>query len=94
MSDSTEDPDKTLTTSEEQAAKEGKEGKEGKELAQGGVRVGVISILSLLLIVIGLLQATGVIDLFPFGSGWTVQWSIFILLAFVLIGIEVWGWKS
>ena len=88
MSDSTEDLDGTPTTSEENAEEE------GKELAQGGVRVGAISILSLLLIVTGLLQATGVVDLFPFGSDWTVQWLVFVLLAFVLIGIEVWGWKS
>ena len=88
MSDSSEDLDKTPTTSEEQAEEE------GKELAQGVVRIGVISILSLLLITIGLLQATGVVDLFPFGEEWTVQWLVFILLGLILIGIEVWGWRS
>lgn len=88
MSDSTEELDETPTMSEEKAEEE------GKKLTQGLIRVAVVSILSLLLITTGLLQASGVVDLFPFGEGWTVQWLVFVLLALILIGIEVWGWKS
>lgn len=88
MSDSTDDPDKTPSTTEEEQAEE------GKALAQGVLRVGAVSIAALLLTIVGLMQATGMIDLFPFGDDWTVEWLVFVLLAIVLVAAELWTWKS
>lgn len=88
MSDSANDPEKTPSTTEEEQREE------GKALAQGWLRVATVSIAALLLTVLGLLQATGLIDLFPFGEGWTVQWLVFVLIAVVLVSVELWTWKS
>lgn len=88
MSDPGENPEKTPSTTEEEQKEE------GEIILQGALRTGIISIVSLLLIILGLMQATGMIDLFPFGSDWTVQWLVFVLIALVLVGIEVWSWRS
>lgn len=88
MSDTTEDPDKRASTTEEEQREE------GEVLFQGLVRVAVVSIFATVLIVVGLLQATGLIDLFPFGEEWTFQWLIFVLLALALLSAELWSWKS
>lgn len=88
MSDSTRDPDKTPSTTEAEQREE------GEVLAKGWIRVAGISILAVLLTVVGLLQATGYVDLFPFGEGWTIQWLVFVLLAVILVSIELWSWKS
>ena len=88
MSDSTRDPDKTPSTTEAEQREE------GEALAQGLVRVAGVSIFAILLTVVGLLQATGYINLFPFGEGWTIQWLVFVLLGVILVSIELWSWKS
>lgn len=88
MSDSTKSPDQTPSTTEAEQQEE------GEAVAQGLLRVAGVSIFALLLIVVGLLQATGQVDLFPFGDGWTIQWLVFVLLAVILVSIELWSWKS
>jgi Ni/Fe-hydrogenase subunit HybB-like protein len=88
MSDRGEDPEKTPSTTEEEQKEE------AEILAQGTLRTGVVSIVALLLLVLGLMQATGMADPFPFGSDWTVEWLVFVLLAVVLVGIELWSWRS
>ena len=88
MSDPADDPEKTPSTTVEEQREE------GKMLAKGWLRIASVSIFALLLTVVGLLQATGVIDLFPFGEGWTVQWLVFVLLAIVLVSVELWTWRS
>lgn len=63
MSDSSRDPDKTPSTTEAEQREE------AEVLGQGLVRVAGISIFAMLLAVVGLLQATGFVNLFPFGEG-------------------------
>lgn len=88
MSDPAEDVEQTPATTEEE------EREEGKVLAEGWLRVATVSIFALVLTVVGLLQASGFIDLFPFGEEWTLEWLVFVLLAAVLVGIELWTWRS
>lgn len=88
MSDSMRDPDKTPSTTEAEQQEE------GEAVAQGLIRVAGISIFAIVLTVVGLLQATGYVDLFPFGEGWTIQWLVFVLLGLILLSIELWSWKS
>lgn len=85
MSDSTEDPDKRPSTTKEEQKEE------GVVLMKGVVRIAGISIFATLLTVVGLLQATGLVDLFPFGEEWTVQWLVFVFLALVLVAVELWS---
>ena len=88
MSDSRRDPDKTPSTTKAEQRED------GEALAQGLLRVGIVSIFAIVLTVVGLLQATGYVDLFPFGDGWTIQWLVFAFLGVVLVSIELWSWKS
>ncbi len=88
MSESTDDPEKTPATTEDEQREE------GETIAKGWLRVGAVSIFGMLLAVIGLMQATGLIDLFPFGEGWTYQWLVFVAIAAVVVAIEVWTWRS
>lgn len=88
MSDSATDPDETPSTTEAEQREE------GEVVAKGLLRVAGISIVSTLFVVVGLLQATEYIDLFPFGDGWTVQWLVFVLLGLLLVSIEFWSWGS
>jgi hypothetical protein len=85
MSDSQKDPDKTPSTTEAEQRKE------GEVVAKGLIRVAGISIVSVLLIVVGRLQATEYIDLFPFGEGWTIQWLVFAVLGLILVSVELWS---
>lgn len=87
MSETHDDPDKTPTTTEEEAKEE------GRELFEGGLRVALISIVALVLTMVGFLQATGLVDLFPFGESWTYQWLVFVLLAIAVVAAELWTWR-
>ncbi|MDZ5812643.1 hypothetical protein U4E84_14945 [Halorubrum sp. AD140] len=87
MSDSTEDPEKTPSTTEAEQREE------GEVVAKGLIRTAAISIFSVLLLVVGLLQATGYVDLFPFGEG-IIQWLVFVLLGLILVSIGLWSWRS
>lgn len=88
MSDTEKDPTQEPTTSEEDAEEE------AEVLLKGWLRVALVSIISLLFIVLGLLHATDVIELFPFGTDWTVQWLVFVLIGVAILSIEFWSWKS
>lgn len=87
MAETHDDPDKTPTTTEEEAREE------GKELVEGGLRVALVSIVAVALAAVGLLQATGLVDLFPFGGDWTYKWLVFVLLAAALATAELWTWR-
>lgn len=88
MSESADDPEKTPSTTEAEQKEE------GMVLAEGWIRIAAVSIAALLLTVLGLLQASGVIDLFPFGEGWTVQWLVFVVIALLLVSVGLWTWRS
>lgn len=87
MTEAHDDHDQTPTTTEEEAREE------GKELLEGGLRVALVSIAALLLAAVGLLQATGLVDLFPFGGDWTYGWAVFVLLAVAIVAAEAWTWR-
>lgn len=65
---------------------------EAKVLAEGWLRVAAVSIFALVLTVVGLLQASGLVDLFPFGNDWTVEWLVFVALAVAIVAVEAWTW--
>lgn len=88
MSDPGEDPERTPSTTEAEQREE------AEVLAKGWLRVAAVSILAVVLTVVGLLQATDLVDLFPFGEDWTIQWLVFVLLAALLVAVELWGWRS
>ena len=88
MSDPGEDPERTPSTTEAEQREE------AEVLAKGWLRVAAVSILAVVLTVVGLLQAGGLIDLFPFGEDWTLEWLVFVLLAAVVVAVELWGWLS
>lgn len=81
-----EELDHTPSTSEDVQREE------AKVLAEGWLRVATVSIFAVLLTVVGLLQASGLVDLFPFGEGWTVEWLLFVVLAVALVAVEAWTW--
>ncbi len=83
-----DDPDQHPTRTEEEAKDE------AKVVAKGGVRIAAVSIFATLLTVIGLLQASGLIDLFPFGEGWTLQWLVFVVIAVFIVALELWSWSN
>lgn len=81
-----EELDRTPSTGEKEQREE------AKVLAEGWLRAAAVSIFALLLIVVGLLQASGLVDLFPFGESWTVEWLVFVLLAVAVVAVEAWTW--
>lgn len=87
MTETTDDPDKTPTITEEEAREE------CTELLEGSLRVALVSIVGVALAAVGLLQATGLVDLFSFDVDWTYQWLVFVLLAAALVAAEVWTWR-
>ncbi|GAB3017534.1 hypothetical protein [Natronobiforma cellulositropha] len=81
------EPTETPAESREQAESE------GAWMAQNWLRIAVVSILSLWLVALGIMQATGLIDVFaPVASTETGQWAAFGVLALVVIAIAVWSW--
>jgi uncharacterized protein YqhQ len=68
---------------------------EGKWMARNWLGVAVISILTLLLLAVGLMQATGLIDVFaPVADSETGQWAAFGVLALIVVGIAAWSWSA
>ncbi|WP_123619456.1 hypothetical protein [Halorubrum sp. CSM-61] len=88
MSDKRNEPEKTPSTTEAEQREE------GEVVAKGFIRVAAVSIVATILVVVGLLQATGLVSLFPFGEEWTVQWLVFVLLGVILVSVGLWSWKS
>ena len=88
MSDPGDDPEGTPSTTEAEQREE------AAVLAQGTLRTALVSIVALLLIVLALMQATGLVDLIPLGDEWTLQWLVFLLAAAALVGVQVWSYRS
>ncbi|TYL38564.1 hypothetical protein CV102_12255 [Natronococcus pandeyae] len=69
--------------------------REGKWMARSWVGIAVVSILGLLLLVIGMMQATGLVDVFaPVADSETGQWAAFGVLALVVLAIAGWSWRA
>lgn len=74
------------TTSEKQAEEE------ATWMAKEWTTIGVVSILMLVLLALALLQGTGVIDLLaPIADTELGQWSVFAVLALVVVAIFLWS---
>jgi flagellar biosynthesis protein FlhB len=68
---------------------------EGKWMARNWMGIAVISILTLLLLAVGLMQATGLVDVFaPVADSQTGQWAAFGVLALVVVAIAGWSWRA
>ncbi|MFC4989748.1 MULTISPECIES: hypothetical protein [Saliphagus] len=89
MSDSRDDPTETTTESREQAAEE------SAWMVQNSIRIGVFSILLVVVFTLGLMQATGLVDvLAPIADSETGQWIAFGVLAAAAAALGVWAWGS
>ncbi|WP_408958426.1 hypothetical protein [Natrinema sp. 74] len=56
-----------------------------------GVAVGLISIIAVLVLALGLLQASGLVNILaPFAAGGLLQWAAFAVLVLVVLGAFAW----
>lgn len=89
MADRDEEPTETVTETRAQAAEE------TEWMAQNWIRVAVVSIAALLVLVVGLMQASGLIDLLaPFVDSSEGQWIVFAVLALVVLALGIWAWAA
>ncbi len=80
--DSVEEP----TTSEQQAERE------ATWMAKGWTSIAVVSIFLLVLVAVGLLQLTGVVDLLaPIADTGVGQWSAVVGLALAVLAVFLWS---
>ncbi|ELY94748.1 MULTISPECIES: hypothetical protein [Natrialba] len=95
--DSNLDPDAgTDRDPTEKPTRDAEEAKqEGEQMARNWIAVGVVSIFLLLLIVVGLMQATGLVDVFgPIAETQTQQWAAFAVLALIVVALAGWSWTT
>ncbi len=86
-------PDREPTEKPTHDAEEAEQ--EGKWMARNWIGIAVVSIFMLLAIVIGMMQATGVVDVFaPFAETETQQWGVFFVIALAVIALAAWSWKE
>ncbi|MXV62003.1 hypothetical protein GS429_08010 [Natronorubrum sp. JWXQ-INN-674] len=89
MSEPDREPTEKPTTSKQEAEEE------GQWMARNWIGIAVVSILSLLLLVVAMMQFTGVMDVFaPIAETETQQWGVFFALAVALIILAGWSWKA
>jgi membrane-anchored glycerophosphoryl diester phosphodiesterase (GDPDase) len=74
------------TTSEQQAERE------ATWMAKEWTSIAVVSIFLVVLVAVGLLQLTGVVDLLaPIADTEVGQWSVFVVIALVVLAIFLWS---
>lgn len=89
MEEPDEDAIEEPTTSEEQAERE------ATWMMKEWTTIGTISILVLLVLVLGLMQATGLVDLVaPVADTEIGQWSVFVAIVLITLAIFVWSRKG
>lgn len=89
MEEPDEDAIEEPTTSEEQAERE------ATWMMKEWTTIGTISILVLLVVVLGLMQATGLVDLVaPVADTEIGQWSVFVAIVLITLAIFVWSRKG
>ena len=77
------------TTSEDQAEQE------ATWMVKEWTTIGTVSILLLLILVLGLMQVTGVVDLLaPIVDTEIGQWAVFLGLALIVLVIFIWSRKD
>lgn len=68
---------------------------EGQWMARNWLAIAAVSILGLLLLAVGLLQATGLVSVFaPVAETQTQQWGAFGVLVLIWVLIAGWSWSA
>ncbi|MFP8953541.1 hypothetical protein ACLI4Z_11280 [Natrialbaceae archaeon A-arb3/5] len=89
MSDPDREPTEKPTSDREEAERE------GKWMARNWLGIAVVSILSLLLLAVAMMQVTGLVDVFaPIADTETQQWGAFFVLALIVVILAGWSWKA
>ena len=84
-----EDPTETPTEDKEQAKAK------GEVQAKNWLRIAVFATFGTFLLALGLLQATGMVELFaPVVDSGIGQGLVFVALALVVFGLGVWSWST
>lgn len=89
MSEPDREPTEKPTTSKEEAESE------GQWMTRNWIGIAIVSIFSLLLIVVAMMQFTGLVDVFaPIADTEGTQWGAFFVLALFVIILGGWSWKA
>lgn len=68
---------------------------EGKWMARNWIGVAIVSILGLWLIMVAVMQATGLMDVFgPVADSETGQWGAFAVIALIWLALAGWSWRA
>ncbi|RKD98209.1 hypothetical protein [Halopiger aswanensis] len=87
------EPDREPTKKPTNTKKEAKH--EDQWMIRNWIGVAVVSIFGLLLLMIALMQATGVMDVFgSVAETGTQQWAVFGVLALIWLALAGWSWKA
>ncbi|WP_049927744.1 hypothetical protein [Halopiger goleimassiliensis] len=89
MSDPDREPTEKPTRDREEAEDE------GQWMARNWLGIAAVSILGLLLIMVAMMQATGLMDVFgPVAETETQQWAAFGALVVVWLALAGWSWRA
>ena len=68
---------------------------EGRWMARNWLAIAAVSILGVLLLAIGIMQATGLMALFaPVADTETQQWGVFAILVLAWLVVAGWSWSA
>ena len=68
---------------------------EGQWMARNWLAIAAVSILGVLLLAVGMLQATGPVDVFaPIAETETQQWGVFGVLVVAWLALVGWSWNA
>lgn len=88
-----DEPDKEPTEKPTEDREEAE--REGQWMARNWLGIAVVSILALLLLALGMMQATGLVDVFgPVADSETGQWAAFGVLALAVLALAGWSWRA
>lgn len=89
MSEPDREPTEKPTHDREEAKRD------GQWMARNWIGIAAVSILGLVLLALGMLQATGLVDAFaPVADSETAQWGAFGVLVLVWLALAGWGWNA
>ncbi|QLG47984.1 hypothetical protein [Natrinema halophilum] len=97
MADETDDKRPMHSEPDEQAIEEpttsgAQEASETAWMMKEGVTIGLISIMAVLVLALGLMQGTGLVDfLAPFADTGLGQWAAFAVLVLIVVAAFVWS---
>ena len=89
MDEPNDEPTERPTNTQQQAEAE------GAWMGRQWVAIASVSILALLVLVLGMMQWTGLIDVFgPIVDSTTGQWAAFGVIVVIVVIVATWGWRS